>query len=449
MHSRKQNLEKNRRITLAIDMGIVTILCLYAGLHLGAVYKQMEEPMLFGALAEFANHMVEQPFQLFPTDTLMVGIFFFIGVMIDLYLYNEYLRISQSVNDAHGDAAFEENMKQYNKEFLYNPKIVAKVEGKKVTDRYAPYNEEHKRVLKHTPGKKAITECQKQALILADDLFLALDGKWTQRNWNIMVFGASGAGKTRYFILPNILQLDGCLIVVDPSGDIEQNVGGILEQNGYMIKRLSTDDMEKSNRFNPLFYIRNTSDILVVVNTLLENTQEGSGKASGDADFWRKASQALLCAIIGYLVEVLPVEQRNFSNVLEILRNYKYTAEANKKYLRANPYLLEYCDEEIESVRVKPVGEEGYIEPEVVNSARKRALEIEKQKKAQAQMEEAKELDKMTLQKSDETKSKEQYERELIERNNVPKLETSDVLQNFKVSQMQILDSFSPTYEFD
>lgn len=97
-------------------------------------------------------------------------------------------------------------------------------------------------------------------------------------------------------------------------------MGGVLIKNGYIIKRLSTDDMTKSNRFNPLFYIRTTSDILVVVNTLLENTQEGAGKVSGDADFWRKASQALLCAIIGYLVEVLPIEQRNFSNVLEILR---------------------------------------------------------------------------------------------------------------------------------
>ena len=134
---------------------------------------------------------------------------------------------------------------------------------------------------------------------------------------------------------------------------------------------------------------------------------------------------------------------------LENHPNYKYTAEANKKYLRTNSYLLEYCDEEIESVRVKPVGEEGYFEPKVVNSARKRALEVEKQKKTQAQIEVAKELDKITLQKSDETKSKEQYERELDERNNVPKLEASDVLQNFKVSQMQILDSFFPTYEFD
>ena len=80
MQSRKQNLEKNRRTSLAIYMVIITVVCLYAGLHLGVVYREMEEPTLFGALAEFATHMVEQPFKLFPTDRLMVGIFFFVGV---------------------------------------------------------------------------------------------------------------------------------------------------------------------------------------------------------------------------------------------------------------------------------------------------------------------------------------------------------------------------------
>ena len=609
--------------------------------------------------------MVEHPIQLFPTDGLMVGIFFFVGVMINLYLYNEYLRVSQSVNDAHGDAAFEDNMKQYNKEFLYNPKVVAKVEGKKVTDRYAPYNEEHKRVLKHTPGRNAIEECQKQALILADGLFLALDGKWTQRNWNIIVFGASGAGKTRYFIIPNTLQLDGCYIIVDPSGELEQQLGGVLIKNGYIIKRLSTDDMTKSNRFNPLFYIRSTSDILVVVNTLLENTQEGSGKASGDANpasyayhqyltfkkapaktalnilistavlisqyvdipefnnltykdeleldrlgeekmalflnipladrtyswitamlfsisfilMYRKGKERMEregltapelkvpvkclideCRNIGkipnlgeylatcrkYQISICPIFQ-NYSQIVEVygkegansiigncdttiflggsdsdtlkiivermgketvktlsfgnsrgkmgsvsvnkqevgrelmsriqieqmsnteclvfiraLRpfkrkkyrlenhpNYKCTAEADKRYLRANPYLLEFSDEEIEAVRVKPVGEEGYVEPKVVNSARKRALEVEKRKKAQAMAAADKELDKMTLKEADEMKSKEQLARERAEKENAPGVESSEVLQKYKVSQMQILDSYSPMYEFE
>ena len=320
MQSKKQNLEKSRRTSLAVYMAVITLASLYAGLHLGVVYLQMSEPNLFGALVELGTHITEHPFELFPADKLMVGIFLFVGVMINLYLYNEYLKISHTVNDAHGDAAFEDNIKQYNKEFLYNPKVVAEVEHRKVTNRYAPYDEEHKRVLRRMPGKKAIAECKRRALILAMGLYLALDGKWTQRNWNVVGFGASGAGKTRFFIIPNILQFDGCYIVVDPSGELEQKLGGGLEANGYIIKRFSTDDMTKSNRFNPLFYIRKTSDILIVVNTLIENTQEGSGKTSGDGDFWRKASQALLCAIIGYLVEVLPIERRNFSNVLEILR---------------------------------------------------------------------------------------------------------------------------------
>lgn len=63
MQSRKQNLEKNRRTSLAIYMVIVTVVCLYAGLHLGVVYREMDEPTLFGALAEFATHTIS----LFPT----------------------------------------------------------------------------------------------------------------------------------------------------------------------------------------------------------------------------------------------------------------------------------------------------------------------------------------------------------------------------------------------
>lgn len=724
MWSRKKDVEKNRRVSLAMYVGIVTVSCLYAGLQLGATYREMEEPNLFGAFAGLGEHITSRPLRLFPTDALMVGIFLFVAVMIDLYLYNEYLRVSQAVYDAHGDAAFEDNLEQYNREFLYNPKVVAAVEGKTVTDKLAPYNEEHKRVLRYTPCKKTIEECRKKAFILARDLYLALDGKWTQRNWNIMVFGASGAGKTRYFISPNLLQLYGCYIITDPSGEEEQNYGEVLVRNGYTIKRFSTDDMTKSDRFNPLFYIRTTSDILVIMNVLLENTQEGDRKGGGDSDFWRKSTQALLCCIIGYLVEVLPMEQRNFSNVLEILRmnnlsehadtdeetdfdrmfqalgeanpasyayhqyltfkkapaktalnilistavlisqyvdipefnnltykdeleldklgeekmvlflnipladrtyswitamlfsiifillyrkgkermetegltnpelkvpvrclidecrnigkipnlgeylatcrkyqisivpifqnysqivevygkegansiigncdttiflggsdsdtlkiicdrlgketvktlsfgqskgkmssvstnkqdaarelmsriqveqmsnteclvfiralrpfkvkkynleehpNYKYTAEADSRYLRKAEYCLEYNDEEIEAVRVKAVGEDGYIKPLIVDSARRRAREVERKKKAEAE----KAQEKANLQISDETKTKEQMAKELAEKENFSAQDQTEKLEKLKISQMKILDSFDPMYEFE
>lgn len=301
-------------------MAIVMAACLYGGLHLGVVYRSMEQPTLFSALMDLGSHMAEHPFTLFPSDWLMVGLFFFVGVMVNLTMYNEYLRVSESVNDAHGDAAFETDRKQYNLEFVLNPKKAVQVSGREVTDKYAPYNEEHKRVLASYSSKKVVKACCSNARILAEGLYMDMDGKWTQRNNNEVCFGASGAGKTRFYLTPNLLQLCGCYVVVDSSGDIEQNTAGFFQKNGYVIKRFSTDDMEKSCRFNPLYYIRKTSDILIIVNILMENTQENGKKGTGgDGDFWTKSTQALLCAIIGYEVEVLPIEQRNFANLLEIL----------------------------------------------------------------------------------------------------------------------------------
>ena len=112
MQSKKQNLEKNRRTSLGIYMVIVMMVSLYAGLHLGVVYLQMSNPNLFGALAELGVHITEHPFELFPADKLMVGIFLFVGVIVNMHLYKEYLKISHTVNDAHGDTAFEDNIKQ-------------------------------------------------------------------------------------------------------------------------------------------------------------------------------------------------------------------------------------------------------------------------------------------------------------------------------------------------
>ena len=131
---------------------------------------------------------------------------------------------------------------------------------------------------------------------------------------------------------------------------------------------------------------------------------------------------------------------------LEEHPNYKFTAEADKRYLRVNPYLLEYNDEEIEAVRVKPVGEDGYIAPVVVNSARKRAMEVEKRKRAQVAAEKA--VEESGLKAADETKSKEQMARDLEERGKVLTVESSEVLREFDLEQMRIEDGFEPGYEF-
>ena len=88
-------------------------------------------------------------------------------------------------------------------------------------------------------------------------------------------------------------------------------------------------------------------------------------------------------------------------------------------------------------------------EPRIIESARRRAMEQEKKRKAKVAMETAKALEEMTVKSGDETKTKEQLQKDLESREKLPKEESSEVLAKYKISKMQILDSYSPMYEFE
>ena len=359
MRSDKKDIRKVRMNNLLFGTTTVTTACLYYGLRLGNVlYHSEQEIGLFEAMASSVETIFSQPLALFPSDLGSVLIFLTVALIADIYMLNEYIILEGAIDDAQGDAAFEENFRQYDKEFCFDPKIALPIMGKKVNKRTTYMldakddEEEHKKVIRQdmdlnrrekrraermlknkklTPelvemylltfSKKyrAIYECRMQSQIYAQGLYLGLNGSWTQRNANAIVFGASGAGKSRFFLKPNILQANGCFIVTDPSGDIMQGLGGFLKLMGYTVKCFNVQDMTESCRFNPLYYVRKTTDIPIIVNTLIENTRGENVKPGGGDPFWDKATQSLLCAIIGYLFEVCPIEQRNFANVLEIL----------------------------------------------------------------------------------------------------------------------------------
>ena len=84
----------------------------------------------------------------------------------------------------------------------------------------------------------------------------------------------------------------------------------------YRIKVLNTINFKKSMHYNPFSYIHSEKDILKLVTTLIANTK-GEGKA-GD-DFWVKAETLLYCALIGYIHYEAPVEEQNFSTLIEFI----------------------------------------------------------------------------------------------------------------------------------
>ena len=159
----------------------------------------------------------------------------------------------------------------------------------------------------------------------------------TARNKNVLVIGGSGSGKTRFWLKPNLMQMHSSYVVTDPKGTILVECGKMLQRGApklgkdgkpmkdkhgkviyepYRIKVLNTINFKKSMHYNPFSYIHSEKDILKLVTTLIANTK-GEGKA-GD-DFWVKAETLLYCALIGYIHYEAPVEEQNFSTLIEFI----------------------------------------------------------------------------------------------------------------------------------
>ena len=103
---------------------------------------------------------------------------------------------------------------------------------------------------------------------------------------------------------------------MQPKGSIVIECGKLLQRNGYRIKILNTINFKKSLHYNPFAYIHSEKDILKLVTTLIANTK---GEGKGGDDFWLKAETLLYCALIGYIHYEAPVEEQNFSTLIEFI----------------------------------------------------------------------------------------------------------------------------------
>lgn len=66
--------------------------------------------------------------------------------------------------------------------------------------------------------KKYINHETNQNLILSQKMRLGLNAKKHRRNLNVLVIGGSGAGKTRFYAKPNIMQCNSSFVIADPNG---------------------------------------------------------------------------------------------------------------------------------------------------------------------------------------------------------------------------------------
>src|SRR5699024_3968742 len=151
-------------------------------------------------------------------------------------------------------------------------------------------------------------------IIFSENLKIRLNDKNapfdTRRNKNVIVYGGSGSGKTRFVVKPNLLQMNSSFVVTDPKGTIVNEVGMALKNVGkYKIKVFNTINFDKSMHYNPLAYVEKESDILSIVDTLISNTT-GEGE-QGDS-FWSKTERLLYQSYLSLIISKFPKEEHHF-----------------------------------------------------------------------------------------------------------------------------------------
>ena len=152
--------------------------------------------------------------------------------------------------------------------------------------------------------------------ILADRKSIEIDSFKTQRNNNVCICGSPGTGKTRSYLLPNLLnEVDQNYIVVDIKGDILKNTAASFAKRGYKIQILNLKDPEQSYSYNPFDYIQNEIDVCTVVDAIVAEKKESHADP-----FWKTSEKMLLQAIFFYLFYECRQEDKTISNVLKLLR---------------------------------------------------------------------------------------------------------------------------------
>ena len=153
-------------------------------------------------------------------------------------------------------------------------------------------------------------------MIIAQDVAYSLDCHETQLNNNVLVVGTSGSGKTRSIVIPNILQATGSYIISDPKGNLYEQYGNYLKEQGYKVKKLDFTDPENSEHYNFFNYIRKLQDINKIAHMIVYSSGQNGFKAD---PFWDEAAEILLQSLIAYLYETCGIGDRNLENVQKLL----------------------------------------------------------------------------------------------------------------------------------
>lgn len=282
--------DKWKNKMLLVFVTFCYILASFLACHMGMVYSASpENATVVSVFIEAMGSITSNIFAISPTFRgFTIWMFFtLIYVVALMFVAVEGQKAERDASGVEsGSARWNTNLDKYNRVYT-DPKDSSTNDG--------PYN-----------------------MILSDEVFLSMNTRQTRRNNNVMVVGGSGAGKSRFFVKPNLLQANCSYVITDPAGELLETQASFLEREGYTVKVFNLVEMKHSNCYNPFMYIRDDLGVLMLINCLIKNTNK-EGQSGGDP-FWEKSETALLQALMFYLIKYRPKEEQNFTSIMKLLR---------------------------------------------------------------------------------------------------------------------------------
>ena len=165
-------------------------------------------------------------------------------------------------------------------------------------------------------------------------------------NNNVLVIGPTGAGKTRNYVKPNLVNSHESMIILDTKGSLYEELSRDIERSGFTVKVIDLTNLRKGCGYNPFDYIRYDQDKgkyceqdMITLSSCLVPSM------SSKDPYWDFAARQYLECLIGYVMEALPTEEHTLGSVVKLM-SYVGTDIFDK-------LMYEYCTERPDSMVCK------------------------------------------------------------------------------------------------
>lgn len=177
-------------------------------------------------------------------------------------------------------------------------------DAKELSMRYGEYKEvKEKQTLPFLPAKTKLDFLAPYSnSILSQNFQMSLDTHINPKAVNTLILGTTGVGKSRYYLKPNLLQMNASYVITDPSGGILQQCGETLRRFGYNIRIFDINNMGDCSTYNPMKYCYTEADVKKLVKAFIKNTAAPGSENSSKDPFWDDSMEAFLCALVSLLV---------------------------------------------------------------------------------------------------------------------------------------------------